>query len=107
MLLKSAARFFLISPCESATALHAFALCRSGPPPHEFPPGLRSTPPSLRTRSCRLDPRRLGYQTASFARLREIARLLGLDVRDRVEMVQKTAIRNGVRGRLVLPRLPH
>ena len=29
------------------------------------------------------------YQTASFARLREIARLLGLDVRDRVEMVQK------------------
>ena len=29
------------------------------------------------------------YQTASFARLREIARLLGLVVRDRVEMVQK------------------
>ena len=29
------------------------------------------------------------YQTASFARLREIARLLGLDVRDRIEMVQK------------------
>ena len=29
------------------------------------------------------------YQTASFARLREIARLLGLDVRERVEMVQK------------------
>jgi len=29
------------------------------------------------------------YQTVSFARLREIARLLGLDVRERVEMVQK------------------
>ena len=29
------------------------------------------------------------YQTASFARLREIARLLGVDVRERVEMVQK------------------
>ena len=29
------------------------------------------------------------YQTVSFARLREIARLLGLDVRDRIEMVQK------------------
>ena len=29
------------------------------------------------------------YQTASFARLREIAHVLGLDVRDRVEMVQK------------------
>jgi ribosome-binding protein aMBF1 (putative translation factor) len=29
------------------------------------------------------------YQTASFARLREIARLLGLDVRETVEMVQK------------------
>ena len=29
------------------------------------------------------------YQTASFARLREIARLLGLDVRDRIEMVLK------------------
>jgi len=28
-------------------------------------------------------------QTASFARLSEIARLLGLGVRDRVEMVQK------------------
>src|SRR5271154_4231966 len=29
------------------------------------------------------------YQTARFARLREIARLLRLDVRDRIEMVQK------------------
>ena len=29
------------------------------------------------------------YQTASFARLREIARLLRIDVRDRIEMVQK------------------
>ena len=29
------------------------------------------------------------YQTASLARLREIARLLGLDVRETVEMVQK------------------